>query len=49
MIQILSHLILRERRAARAFLERFEEKVKSSNLKLLLTQRIQGEKQGGSH
>lgn len=35
VIQILSHLILIEGRAARALLERFEEKVKSSNLKSL--------------
>lgn len=49
MIQILSHLILMERRTAMALLERFEEKVKSSNLKPLPTRRIQGEKQGSSY
>ena len=49
VIQSLSHLILMERRAAKAILERFEEKVKSSNLKPLPTQRIQGEKHSSSH
>lgn len=46
VIQICSHLIFMERRAAKAILEIFEEKAESSNLKPLPVQRMQGKEQG---